>query len=163
VGTAQFEREVTSERIRDKIAASKRKGLWVGGSQKHCWCRRREKRHYAKPQRRYDAILLEILDRPCRTQKEIAEATGYSPSQVSRILCSPDFQERYEVVFQTISSAALADLQKVRRLHRRVAALTGRDPWLEAILGLGATSRLCICINIFCSLFGVSLARCSIS
>src|SRR5665811_2090926 len=29
---AQFEREVTSERIRDKIAASKRKGLWMGGS-----------------------------------------------------------------------------------------------------------------------------------
>jgi site-specific DNA recombinase len=28
---AQFEREVTSERIRDKIAASRRKGLWVGG------------------------------------------------------------------------------------------------------------------------------------
>jgi site-specific DNA recombinase len=29
---AQFEREVTSERIRDRIAASKRKGLWVGGT-----------------------------------------------------------------------------------------------------------------------------------
>jgi len=28
---AQFEREVTSERIRDKLAASKRKGIWVGG------------------------------------------------------------------------------------------------------------------------------------
>lgn len=28
---AQFEREVTSERIRDKIAASKKKGIWVGG------------------------------------------------------------------------------------------------------------------------------------
>lgn len=28
---AQFEREVTSERIRDKVAASKRKGIWVGG------------------------------------------------------------------------------------------------------------------------------------
>ena len=28
---AQFEREVIGERIRDKIAASKRKGLWVGG------------------------------------------------------------------------------------------------------------------------------------
>jgi site-specific DNA recombinase len=28
---AQFEREVTGERIRDKIAASKKKGLWVGG------------------------------------------------------------------------------------------------------------------------------------
>ena len=29
---AQFEREVTGERIRDKIAASKRKGLWMGGN-----------------------------------------------------------------------------------------------------------------------------------
>ena len=28
---AQFEREVTAERIRDKIAASKRKGMWMGG------------------------------------------------------------------------------------------------------------------------------------
>src|ERR1700678_762528 len=28
---AQFEREVTGERIRDKIAASKKKGMWVGG------------------------------------------------------------------------------------------------------------------------------------
>ena len=28
---AQFEREVTAERIRDKIAASKRNGLWMGG------------------------------------------------------------------------------------------------------------------------------------
>lgn len=29
---AQFEREVTSERIRDKIAASKKKGMWMGGN-----------------------------------------------------------------------------------------------------------------------------------
>jgi site-specific DNA recombinase len=29
---AQFEREVIGERVRDKIAASKRKGIWVGGS-----------------------------------------------------------------------------------------------------------------------------------
>jgi site-specific DNA recombinase len=28
---AQFEREVTGERIRDKFAASKRKGMWMGG------------------------------------------------------------------------------------------------------------------------------------
>ena len=28
---AQFEREVTAERIRDKIAASKKNGLWLGG------------------------------------------------------------------------------------------------------------------------------------
>lgn len=29
---AQFEREVTGERIRDKIAASKKKGIWMGGT-----------------------------------------------------------------------------------------------------------------------------------
>lgn len=28
---AQFEREVTGERIRDKIAASKKRGMWMGG------------------------------------------------------------------------------------------------------------------------------------
>ncbi|MGA7323085.1 MAG: recombinase family protein, partial [Rhodomicrobium sp.] len=31
LSSAQFEREVIGERVRDKIAASKRKGLWVGG------------------------------------------------------------------------------------------------------------------------------------
>ena len=29
---AQFEREVTAERIRNKIAASKAKGMWMGGN-----------------------------------------------------------------------------------------------------------------------------------
>ena len=29
---AQFEREITGERIRDKVAASKRKGVWMGGA-----------------------------------------------------------------------------------------------------------------------------------
>lgn len=28
---AQFEREITGERIRDKLAASKHKGMWMGG------------------------------------------------------------------------------------------------------------------------------------
>jgi DNA invertase Pin-like site-specific DNA recombinase len=28
---AQFEREVIGERVRDKIAASKKKGMWMGG------------------------------------------------------------------------------------------------------------------------------------
>jgi site-specific DNA recombinase len=32
---AQFEREVTGERIRDKIAASKKKGMWMGGAVAH--------------------------------------------------------------------------------------------------------------------------------
>ena len=72
------------------------------------------KRHYPNLQRRHDAILLEIFGGPCRTEKELAKATGYSPSQVSRILCSPDFQERYEEIFQAIGAAALVNLRKVR-------------------------------------------------
>jgi hypothetical protein len=31
-GLTQFEREVIGERVRDEIAASKAKGIWVGGS-----------------------------------------------------------------------------------------------------------------------------------
>jgi DNA invertase Pin-like site-specific DNA recombinase len=42
---AQFEREVTSERIRDKIAASKRKGLWVGGTLPLGYEMKRQHRH----------------------------------------------------------------------------------------------------------------------
>ena len=39
---AQFEREVTSERIRDKIAASKAKGMWMGVTRRSATtCRRR--------------------------------------------------------------------------------------------------------------------------
>ncbi len=38
---AQFERELTGERIRDKIAASKQKGLWMGGQG-----RRQANRHH---------------------------------------------------------------------------------------------------------------------
>lgn len=34
---AQFEREVTGERIRDKIAASKKKGMWMGGCTPVCY------------------------------------------------------------------------------------------------------------------------------
>src|SRR5437660_11926911 len=37
---AQFEREVIGERVRDKIAASKRKGLWVAPCHCQCHCER---------------------------------------------------------------------------------------------------------------------------
>ena len=35
---AQFEREVTAERIRDKVAASRRKGMWMGGVPPYGYC-----------------------------------------------------------------------------------------------------------------------------
>ncbi len=49
------------------------------------------KRPYPRYQRQHDAILFAVLENPMQTNKEIAKATGYSPSQVSRITCSQDF------------------------------------------------------------------------
>ena len=46
---AQFEREVTGERIRDKIAASKRKGIWVGGCAPGSQARHRRGRSQDRP------------------------------------------------------------------------------------------------------------------
>jgi transcriptional regulator with XRE-family HTH domain len=58
--------------------------------------------------------LLYILENPMQTQKEIAAATGYSPSQVSRILCSPDFRAQYDVLIH--ESALLARAKCLSRI-----------------------------------------------
>jgi hypothetical protein len=50
--------------------------------------------------------LLCILENPMQTQKEIAAATGYSASQVSRIVCSPDFQVQYDIRMQEAAFVA---------------------------------------------------------
>ena len=78
-------------------------------------------RPYPHYQRRHDAILLSILENPLRTNKEIAKATGYTPSQVSRIVCSPDFRALYEII-----------------MHE--AALGARSKWLARI-SAGAPGR----------------------
>jgi hypothetical protein len=64
------------------------------------------KRPYPRHQRRHDAVLLSLLQNPLQTQKDLAAATGYSPSQISRIVCSPDFQAQYDVLIH--ESALLA-------------------------------------------------------
>ncbi len=53
------------------------------------------KRPYPRWQRRHEAVLLWLLQRPWAKLHECARATGYSPSQVSRIVTSPDFQRHY--------------------------------------------------------------------
>jgi hypothetical protein len=65
-------------------------------------------------QRRHHAILLSLCRDPARKQKDVAKETGYSPSQVSRILCSPDFQEVYDLLI-------------------REAAHEARSKWLDRI------------------------------
>ncbi len=62
-------------------------------------------RSYPRWQRRHEGILLWLLQNPAGTLKQCARATGYSPSQVSRITCAPDFRARY--------TAALKALQRV--------------------------------------------------
>ena len=47
--------------------------------------------------------------KPRQTKKQIAKATGYSPSQVSRIICSPDFLELYGILFQEVAYGARAN------------------------------------------------------
>lgn len=60
---AQFEREVTSERIRDKLAASRRKGMWMGGRPPFGYVVR-EKKIYPDPEDapRVRAIFQRYLD-----------------------------------------------------------------------------------------------------
>jgi winged helix-turn-helix DNA-binding protein len=79
------------------------------------------KRPYPRYQRRHHAILLSICRDPSKKQKEIAKETGYSPSQVSRILCSPDFHEVYDLLI-------------------REAAREARSKWLDRITHRGTES-----------------------
>jgi hypothetical protein len=76
------------------------------------------KRPYPRHQRRHNAILVAVLGNPSQTQKEIAKATGYSPSQVSRIICSPQFQELYSILIQE-------------------AAVNARSNWLTRVSARG--------------------------
>ena len=72
------------------------------------------KRPYPRYRRRHHAILLSVCRDPSKKQKEIAKETGYSPSHVSRVLNSPDFQETYDMLI-------------------REAAFEARSKWLDRI------------------------------
>src|SRR5271169_4142231 len=61
---AQFEREVTSERIRDKIGASKRRGLWVGGMVPLGYITRDKKHFIAEDEAERGPYDLSALPRP---------------------------------------------------------------------------------------------------
>src|SRR3984893_5521115 len=86
---AQFEREVTGERIRDKIAASKKKGMWMGGVPPLCYEARDRKLVTADSEaetvryifRRYaelgsTRLLKEELDAQGLTSKCLTSASG---------------------------------------------------------------------------------------
>ena len=64
------------------------------------------KRPYPRYQRRHHAILLSVCRDPSKKQKDIAKETGYSESQVSRILCSPEFHEVYDMLIYEAAAEA---------------------------------------------------------
>ncbi len=71
-------------------------------------------RPYPRWQRRHEAILRWLLLNPTRPLKDCARETGYSPSHVSRIFKSPDFQRHWQsarkIIEEEISRAAIARL-----------------------------------------------------
>ena len=109
---AQFEREVTGERIRDKIAASKRRGMWMGGNVPVGYLVEDRKLVINEPQaevvrsifERYLEVgsvveLVDALERDgCRTEVKIA-GTGqmrggvpYSRGMLYRLLTNPAYR-----------------------------------------------------------------------
>jgi hypothetical protein len=56
------------------------------------------KRPYPRWQRRHHAVLLWLFEHPRAKLTDCARATGYSPSHLSRIMCSPDFRQRLGVL-----------------------------------------------------------------
>jgi hypothetical protein len=66
------------------------------------------KRPYPCWQRRHEAVLLRLIEHPRETLIECARATGYSPSHISRITCSPDFRQRRGVLRAELERQVLA-------------------------------------------------------
>jgi len=59
-------------------------------------------------QRRHEAILTLLVDKPHLMRSEVARATGYSRWQVSRIINAPDFRARYKQL-RAVIDRQLAD------------------------------------------------------
>jgi hypothetical protein len=73
------------------------------------------KRPYPAWRRRHDAVLLYVTEHPFAKLRDVAAACGYTPSQVSRIMCSPDFEIRYEdLVHNAVAEARYRQLMSMR-------------------------------------------------
>lgn len=51
---------------------------------------------------RHEEVLLWMLSNPGGKQHACAKATGYTPSQVSRIVNSPGYRKRYEATYEIV-------------------------------------------------------------
>ena len=157
---AQFEREVTGERIRDKIAASKRRGMWMGGNVPVGYLVNDRKLVVNEPQaqvvrailERYLEVgsvveLVDVLEREgFRTEVKIS-ATGqmrggvhYSRGMLYRLLTSPVYRgmiahkrELFAGEHEAIVSQELWDRVQAQMLGRtqgHARRLKAKDPSL---------------------------------
>jgi hypothetical protein len=76
------------------------------------------RRPYPRWQRRHEAILRLIVEKPHLKRIQIATATGYSRWQVSRIINAPDFRARYRelraVIDRQLASRYLENLSPAK-------------------------------------------------
>ena len=157
---AQFEREVTGERIRDKIAASKRRGMWMGGNVPVGYLVKNRKLVINEPQAQVVRSIFEhylevgsvvelvyVLERDgYRTEVKII-ATGqmrggvpYSRGMLYRLLTSPVYRgmivhkrELFAGEHEAIVSQELWDrvqAQLIGRTQGHARRLKAKDPSL---------------------------------
>jgi hypothetical protein len=74
------------------------------------------KRPYPRWQRRHSAVLQWLLVHPVQTLNECARANNYSPSQISRIVNSPDFQRHYRIARSIIEEEITMSVIKRQQL-----------------------------------------------
>jgi len=135
---AQFEREVTSERIRDKIAASKRKGLWVGGNLPLGYALRR--RLNIDDKRDDDDLIRRAVERVDvgKDQLVVSLKRNASPKTTSKISISwkkPPSKRRREILLpsNTTTNASYRPIRSDAR-ERLIAAISQGRSWLDELV-----------------------------
>src|SRR5207248_9786628 len=83
---AQFEREVTGERMRDKIAASKKKGMWMGGNVPLAMTRASARSSSTRPRPRPSAAssLSIVSSAACAGSRRRPTASGFARNAARR-------------------------------------------------------------------------------
>ena len=157
---AQFEREVTGERIRDKIAASKRKGMWMGGvvplgysivdrqlvphTEESVLVRRIFERYKALGN--VDALRRELRSAGFCSKSRVVDgqlvSARFSNGSLTRILANPLYRglihhrgelhpgQHQPVVSENLWNSVQAVLKARKRINTTVPRARGRNPLL---------------------------------
>lgn len=92
------------------VAATDRRGHIVVPKGASSGGRLMPRRPYPAWQRRHEAVLLYLLERPAARLDEVARATGYTRWQISRIVHSPEFARRYRAALDAAQFDAAKEL-----------------------------------------------------